>query len=186
MNRDHDATTESDVYFATADGALALLDIGSAQFVPASGVTNDGTGTKLHVSLPPGDGLLVLLHGPIPAGAPGAEAYYGTVRADAGWLDVVDSSFGTARLRGAGWDDCPAGTTNVGHDFQSNGFWLCARNDLAARTFYVGNVVSDAGTLYQLQGGTATALGPGGWDSCPAGQLLGHRFDGNGFWVCLE
>ena len=28
--------------------------------------------------------------------------------------------------------------------------------------------------------------GDGTWDTCPAGQFLGRRFDSNGFWVCLE
>ena len=186
VNRDHDAASESDVYFASAGGVLDVLDVTSGAFVPATSATTDAIGTKLHVSLPAGDGLLVHLHGPLPAGPPGAEAYFGTVRADAGWLDVVDSAFGTARLRGAGWDDCPAGTVEVGKDLQSNGFWLCARSDLAKKTFYVGNVVADAGTLYQVSAGTATNVGPGGWDTCPAGTLLAHRFESNGFWACME
>ena len=74
----------------------------------------------------------------------------------------------------------------VGSDFQSNGFWLCARSDLAARTFYVGNVIADVGALYQIAGGATTALGPAGWDTCPAGTLLGHRIASDGFWVCME
>jgi hypothetical protein len=115
----------------------------------------------------------------------GAEGYFGTVRADAGWLDVVDGQFGTSRLRIAGWHECPQGTVEVGSDFQSNGFWFCARTDLTTRTFYVGNVVADTGTLYKIEGGATTNEGPAGWDTCPAGQLLGNRFTSDGFWVCM-
>ena len=185
VNRDHDAATESDVTFASAAGVVRLLDVATGAFEPANTVS-DPLGARLYVSLPAGDGLLVHLPGPVPAGPPGAEGYFGTVRADAGWLDVVDSSFGTARLRVAGWHQCPEGTTEVGNDFQSNGFWFCARNDLASKKFYVGNVVGDAGTLYEVASGATTSLGPAGWDTCPAGTLLGHRFASDGFWVCME
>jgi hypothetical protein len=186
VNRDHAAAVETDVVFASGTGAVNVLDVASGELVPAAGATVDPLGTRLHVALAAGDGLLAHLPGPAVAGPPGAEAYFGTVRADAGWLDVVDSSFGTDRLRVAGWGDCPEGTVEVGRDFQSNGFWLCARGDLAGRTFHVGNVVADAGALYRIAGGATTPVGAGGWDTCPTGALLGHRFESNGFWVCLE
>jgi hypothetical protein len=47
-------------------------------------------------------------------------------------------------------------------------------------------MVADVGTLYRVTGGSATKLGPAGWDSCPAGSLLGHRFESDGFWLCLD
>jgi hypothetical protein len=142
--------------------------------------------TRCTLSIEAGDGVLVHLGGPVPPGPPGAEAWFGTVRGDAGWLDVVDSSFGTQRLRGAGWGECPEGSAETGRDFQSNGFWLCARADLSARTFYVGNVVEDVGTLYRVDAGGTTNLGAAGWDACPAGTLLGHRLESNGYWVCID
>jgi hypothetical protein len=55
-----------------------------------------------------------------------------------------------------------------------------------SRTFYVGNVVFDAGRLFKLQGGQTTVLGPASWDTCPSGALLGHRLASDSFWVCME
>jgi hypothetical protein len=186
VNRNHDAAIERDVIFASATGSVDMLDVASGQFQPAPNATVDPLGVRVHGSLAAGDGVLIHMPGPLPAGPPGAEGYFGTVRADAGWLDVVDSAFGTDRLRGAGWHQCPEGTTEVGSDFQSNGFWFCARNDLTTHTFYVGNVVADVGALYKIAGGATTPLGPGGWDTCPGGKKLGTRFESNGFWVCME
>jgi hypothetical protein len=186
VNRDHAKKTETDVYVVSRDGSVEALDVSKGSFGALPPIGKDELGTKLHVSIPAGDAVLLHLPGPVPAGPPGAEAYYGTVRADAGWLDLVDSRFGTSRLRNASWNECPAGTTMIGRDFQSNGFWLCARADLAGRTFHVGNVVADAGYLFRVQGGTATSEGMGSWDTCPKGKLLAHRFESNGFWVCLE
>ena len=103
------------------------------------------------------------------------------------WQDFVESlSLVEQTLRGAGWDDCPTGTQLLAHDFQSNGFWLCARTDLAAHTFHVGNVVGDAGELSRVANGVVTKLGPAAWDTCPTGALLGHHLDSNGFWLCMD
>lgn len=187
VNRNYGAATETDVYAASGDGTPELLDVATGQFAKATVLGTDPVkGAKLHVTLAAGDGALLHLRGPLPKGAPGAEAFVGTVRADAGALHVVDAAFDAQGLRAAGWDDCPAGYTLAGHDFQSYGFWLCARQDLAARTFYVGNVVGDAGTQYRVQNGAATSLGPAGWDTCAAGKPLGRVFESNGFWVCLD
>ncbi len=186
VNRDHDAAVESDVIFASGTGGVNVLDVATGEFQPMPGAVIDPLGVRIHGSLAAGDGVLVHMPGPLPAGPPGAEGYFGTVRADAGWLDVVDSAFGTARLRTAGWDQCPEGTVEIGKDFQSNGFWFCARSDLATRTFYVGNVVADQGAIYKIAGGATTPVGPGGWDTCPGGTLLGHRMASDGFWVCME
>lgn len=185
VNRDHVNTTNTDVYVAAGAGGVLAMDTGTGSFVPLSGST-DGYGTRLSIALAPGDGLLLHLPGPLPTGPVGAEAYYGSVRSDAGWLDVVDGRYGTTRLRTAGWYDCPAGTTLIGSDFQSNGFWLCAPEAYAGRTFWVGNVVSDYGWFYRVSGGTTVWKGGAGWDTCPTGSLVGHRFDSNGYWVCME
>lgn len=189
VNGDYGATTTTDTIIAAPPSNLERFDESVGSFVPA-GASELGGQSKVALSLAPGDG--VLFHYTVdesdpstePAGPGGAEAMVGLVRADAGELHVVDSAFGVGALRPAGWNDCPAGYTLAGRDFQTNGFWLCARNDLLATTFYVGNVVGDAGTLFSVSGGIATAVGPAGWDTCPAGTALGHRFDSNGFWLC--
>jgi hypothetical protein len=188
VNRDYKATTETDVWVASADGAPETLDIASGQWTNATVLgTDPAKGAKLHLTLPPGDGVLLHLRGPLPAGAPGAEAFVGTVRSNSGSLNVVDSAFGGQRLGNAGWDDkCPTGYVLAGKAFDPNGFWLCARSDLAGRTFHVGNVVSDSGTAYRVQNGSATSIGPAGWDTCAAGKPIGRVFDSNGFWLCLE
>jgi len=185
VNRDHVAASESDLVLTSA-AEPRVLDINSAEFITIPDATTDGTDTKFHINLPPGDGLLFHLPGPLPPGPAGAEAFVGTVRADIGALAIVDASFGAQTLRGAGWDDCPTGTQLLAHDFQSNGFWLCARTDLAAHTFHVGNVVGDAGELSRVANGVVTKLGPAAWDTCPTGALLGHHLDSNGFWLCMD
>jgi hypothetical protein len=185
-NRDYTKTIESDVYLAATQADPEVLDVATGTFGPMKVAGRDANGTKVHVSLAPADGTLILLRGPVPKGPPGAEAFLGTVRSDAANLDVVDKSFGAARMRSAVWNDCPAGYDLAGREFQSNGFWLCVRKDLAARTFLVGNVVGDAGTLYAVSGGAATSRGVSGWDACPNATPLGRRFESNGFWVCME
>ena len=186
VNRSYAAATESDVYVSSPAANVEVLDVASGKFGPMQVKGSDAKGTLVHVNIPPGDAVLLHLVGPVPPGAPGAEAFIGVVRADAGTLDVIDSSFGTASLRPDGWNDCPTGYVLGGKDFESNGFWLCVRSDLANKTFYVGNVVADAGTLYSVQGGTASSAGNAGWNTCPPGSaFLGRRFESNGYWVCL-
>ena len=78
------------------------------------------------------------------------------------------------------------GTTRVGTYFQSNGFWLCVRDDLTNRVFHVGNVVADSAMLVRVQNGSVSEVGGAGWDSCPSGVLVGHGFHSNGFWLCMD
>lgn len=186
VNREHRGPVETDVWLASADGAPTRLDIATGAFVPMTVLAREGGSARVRLALEPGGGVLLRLRGPVPRGGGGPEVYFGSVRADAGWLDVVDARFGALRVRTAGWNDCPAGYRLAGQDFQSNGFWLCAREDLAARTFYVGNVVRDAGNYYRVAGGAATRLAGQSWDTCMGGALLGRRFESNGFWVCLQ
>jgi hypothetical protein len=185
-NRDYKQTTESDVFLA-GTATPEVLDVGTGAFGP---MTTTGTdpikGAKVHVSIPAGDGILIHLTGPIPAGPPGAEAFVATVRKDQATLDIVDSSWGESFQRMAGWDECPAGYPLAGHAFDSNGMFLCVRGDLATRTFYVGNVVADGSVLYQVKSGAVTSLGPATWNTCPKGTLLGRRFESNGYWLCME
>jgi hypothetical protein len=184
-NRDYANPQASDVYLASA--SPEALDVGSGVFLPMAISGTDANGTKVHVTLAPADAILVHLPAPVSTGAPGSEAYIGTVRSNAGTLDVVDSHFGGDTVSGASWDQCPTGSTEAGRFFDPNGFWLCARGDLMSKTFYVGNVVANAGTLYEVKGGVATSAGTASWNTCPNGStLLGRRFDSNGYWICTQ
>lgn len=188
VNEDTDRITDTDVYLSSADGAPEALDPQTGTFAPLA-VTTDAIGTKAHVSIAPGDGLLVHLKGPVPSGPQGVQAVVAEIRNSAGRLYAVDSNFPTA-LEDYGqafWHQCPAGFTEVGSVVQVNGFGLCAPTSLAARRFYVGNVVADVGYLYSVQKGTATSLPNAGWNTCPGtSKLLGRHYTSNGFWVCME
>jgi hypothetical protein len=187
-NRDIVNPIESDVYVPTTARGPEMLDLASGAFVPMEVLGTDANGTKIHVKLAGADGALVHLHGPVGDGAPGAEAYVLTVRADAGSFAAVDSAFGAATIGTHGWNDpCPIGYVAGGRDFTSNGFGLCVRKDLVARTFYVGNVVANQANLYAATNGTATLQTTASWDTCPDGSKeLGRKFDANGFWICLK
>ena len=185
-NRDYSKAVETDVYVATA-GVPESLDVATGTFVPLQVLTKDAQkGAKVHLSIAAGDGALLHLPGPIPTGAPGAEAFVGTVRKNSGMLDVVDSSFGDSAIGTAGWNQCPDGYDFGGRYFTANGFWICTRPDLASHTFYVGNVVANQAEVFAVKGGTATDVGAEGWDTCPKGTLIGRRFESNGYWLCLE
>eukprot|EP01105_Mastigella_eilhardi_P002708 TRINITY_DN1348_c0_g2_i1.p1 TRINITY_DN1348_c0_g2~~TRINITY_DN1348_c0_g2_i1.p1 ORF type:complete len:543 (-),score=160.39 TRINITY_DN1348_c0_g2_i1:36-1664(-) len=187
VNRDYINTVTTDAVLASGDGQPQQLDTNADAFKPIQHTANDSCGVRVQITLQPGDATLLYLSGPVPQGAPGAEAFAGIVRSDAGWLDVVDSAFGTQRLRSAGWKECPQGYTLDGLDFESDGFWLCVRDDLYdKRVFYFGNVVQDKGFFYQVTSGTTLYEGMAGWATCPEGSvLLGERVESNGYWVCL-
>ena len=119
--------------------------------------------------------------------ASGAQAEFGAVRANTGTLYSVggDGGASVSTIETAGWNTCTAGYSLVGYDFDQNGFWLCARSDLASSAFYVGNVVNNTGYWWQVQGGSATSEGSEGWNYCPSSAtLLGTDFNSNGFWLC--
>lgn len=183
-NRDYKSNQEVDFIVPDTPKSIEILDMKKEIFVSTNTqVVSDGV--RGHVSLAPGDGALLHLLGTVIHGPKGAEAVLGLVRADSGYQYLVDSAWGVGALRPAGWDLCPTGYTWMGHDFQSNGFWFCARADLADTTYYVGSVVADQGTLFEVVKGGVKSMGPGGWDECPNGaKLIGKRFDSNGFWVC--
>ena len=185
-NRDAANAVSTDLVLAATASAPEMLDVGSGKFSVMQTLSSTSSGNRVHVSLPPAEGVLIHLKGPLLATPAGPEAYVVTVRADQGTLDVVDSAFGDATVGSLGWGQCPRGYTLAGQAFASNGFFVCARTDLLPHTFYLGNVVSDGAVLYALAGGTAVATGAAGWDQCPAGKLLGHRFESNGFWLCMQ
>lgn len=185
-NRDYRNATESDVFLA-GTSTPERLDVASGTFEPSPVLASDPVnGQKVHVTLAPGDGALFHVPGPAASGAPGAEAFVATVRADQATLDIVDSHFGDGLQGAASWDQCPEGYAFGGHAFASNGFWLSVRKNLASHTFYVGDVIADQATLFTATSGVATATGPASWDACPAGKLLGHRFESNGYWLCMS
>lgn len=85
-----------------------------------------------------------------------------------------------------GWNSCPVGYTFIGHSFGVDGFWMCARADLANKTFYVGDVTNNNGAYYRVSGGVGTSLAGAGWNFCQEGSLMGLRFEVNGFWICMN
>jgi hypothetical protein len=186
VNRDYKATTAADAIVATGGATPQRLVKSSGAWKDEPGTTTPEGWRRLAVNIAPGDGELIRLTGSLAKGPLGAEVMVGTVRADAGTEFLVDSKNGVVTLGGGGWDSCFPGFTLVGHAFHSNGFWLCARSDLAASTFHVGNVVADHGYYYRVQSGTVTQLADASWDTCAAGALLGHQFESNGFWVCMQ
>jgi hypothetical protein len=185
VNRDYAGAVSFDALLAAGSAPPEKLDEASGLWADAAAVPQpDGT-LQVHVDLAPGDGDLFLLHGPLSAGPPGPEVMIGIVRADAGFMHMVDSDHGTATIGPGSWDTCFPGFTLDGHDVQSNGFWLCARDDLLSRTFYVGNVVADEGFYYRVQGGAVERLADASWNTCAEGSLLGTYFESDGFWICM-
>jgi hypothetical protein len=177
----------------TTDADLGFGATLPQQLDPATGAwstvsaTVIGTAARTRVTLAPGDGTLFRAAKPVPAGSLGPEVMFGRVRADAGFLHVVDSDGTTYQAGAAVWGQCPANYTNVGQSVESNGFWLCARSDLATRRFYVGNVVANAGNSYRLQNGSTVRERPAGWSECRGtSRHLGRFLDSDGFWVCME
>lgn len=131
------------------------------------------------------------------------EVLFGRVRsdydADVWLLNTADPRTGegqtTARLLSSGgwsWTEqgLPGYTyvnqlTKVHPDDETNGFWLSAREDLANRTFYVGNVLANHGYFYKVTRNSIEYLGEENWDEARGGQLLGRFFDVDGFWVAM-
>ncbi len=186
-NRDFRNPVTTDLVLAVASGGARALDAATGAWSPVTG-TRAGDTLKAQVTLAPGDGELFWMPGPVPSGPAGAEVQVGMVRNNAGDWYAVDSKLGAAavRLSDAGWNTCGPGYKVVGRDFGPDGFWLCAREDLANRRFYVGNVVANVGFYFRVEGTSATRLGDQAWNTCTGGTLLGNHYASQGFWVCLE
>jgi hypothetical protein len=185
-NRSPDApvTTDADLSFGAT--LPQKLDPTTGAWSTVRGTVIGGA-ARTRVRLARGDGTLFRTAKPVPPGSPGPEAMLGRIRADAGFLHVVDSDGTTYQAGGALLNQCPANYTNVGQSPHSNGFWLCARSDLVTRGFYVGNVVAGAGNYYRVQNGSTVAERPAGWSECRGtSRQLGRFLDANGFWVCME
>ncbi len=184
-NRYYTQAVETDAYVAGT--APEILDTTTGKFVAMPTLGSDPVkGTKVHLSIASADGALIHLPGPVPAGAPGAEAFVGTVRGSTALFDIVDTAYGALTLETATVDYCPKGHTNMGKLDGAAGFWLCVRTDLINHGFYVGNVVADQATVYSVAKGVATSQGAEGWDTCKKGKLIGRRFESNGYWLCMD
>ena len=92
------------------------------------------------------------------AGPLGAEAVFGRMRSNVAHWHLVDSHGVTYALRGATWGECPSSFRLAGTRSGPDGFWLCVRSDLAARRFYVGNVVKGSASYYRVQSGRVGRL----------------------------
>jgi hypothetical protein len=140
----------------------------------------------VRLTLRPAGGALFRMRKPVPAGSRGAEAVLGRVRSGVGHWHLVDSRGATYELRRATWGECPAGFSQVGAKVQPDGFWLCARKDLAANRFYVGNVVNGAVGYYRVQSGRVTPLPSRLRLPCRGrSKLIGRLSTRDGFWLCL-
>ena len=189
VNRNRSATTTTDVYFKTASGYVPQkLNLSTDTFENMSVLSTDTKGQRVSISLPAGDAALIFLKGTVPTGYAGAEAYVGIVRGSVGALYETDSNAPNAqalRMRDAPWNYCPPGYTNVGTFFDSNGFWVCARNDLAKRSFNVGNTGS--GDYYRVVGGNAKRIGNQSWYTCETSStLVAKNLATDGFWLCMH
>lgn len=83
------------------------------------------------------------------------------------------------------WDTKPTGYFEIGRLFAVNGFWLAVHPDFKDRTFYVGKVVNNTGTLYKIHSGNVTSMGLKHWGEGP-GMLILIDLNANGFWLKLE
>jgi hypothetical protein len=140
----------------------------------------------IRLKLRPAAGALFRMRKPVPGGSPGAEAVFGRVRSGVGHWQLVDSHGETYELRAASWRECPAGFSLVGAKFQPDGFWLCARKDLAPNRFYVGNVVNGTVGYYRVQSGKVTPVPRPPRLSCRGrSKLIGRLSTPDGFWLCM-
>ncbi len=115
---------------------------------------------------------------------------FGKVRNDVGYFYGFGPQY-NLYLGSAGWNECPTGFTMIGRAFGPQGFWLCARNDIASSTFFVGNVVKGEFYYYELslQDGTHfLGLNKVRWNHCRSGQSVALDIASNtdGLWVCMD
>jgi hypothetical protein len=135
-----------------------------------------------------GDGGLEVLSSALTAGDASQHPYMiGDVIDNAGYSYLIDRSQNVSYVGSHGWLTCPTEHSLIGYVFNENGFWLCARPDLASRTFYVGDVELNHSHYYRLNSSGVTQLPSENWNTCVNGSsYLGRRFDETGFWVCVS
>lgn len=185
-NRDYRASVSTAAVLSFGKTRPQRLDVASGRWVPVRPVGKQKHSVTIALTLAPAAGALFRTRKPAPPGPHGAEAVFGRVRSNAGDWYLVDSGRTTYRLRDATWRDCPTGFELVGEKVDSNGFWLCARADLAASRFFVGNVVRGERRFYRVRSGRVTRSRSAPWSYCPGtSRLIGRRIAADGFWVCL-
>jgi hypothetical protein len=186
-NRDYRATVATAAVLSFGRHRPQRLDLASGRWVDVRAVRTRAHSITIRLALAPAAGALFRIRKPVPLGPPGAEAVFGRVRGDVGRWHLVDSHGSTYELRGANWRECPSGFVFVGARADSNGFWLCARRDLAKRAFYVGNIVLGSLRYYRVHSRKVTRLPVAPRFSCPRrSRLIGRSVKPEGFWLCLE
>jgi hypothetical protein len=185
-NRNYRAPVSTAAVLSFGTSRPQKLDPASGRWLSVHAVRGQAHSVTIRVTLRPAGGALFRIRKPVPAGPPGAEAVFGRIRSDLGRWHLVDSRGGTYQLREASSGTCPSGFTRVGQLRRVDGFWLCARTDLAGRAFYVGNVAHGAVGYYRVRAGKVRRLQSGPRFSCRAkSKLIGRRASRDGFWLCL-
>ena len=185
-SRDYRAAVSTKAVLSFGPRWPERLDLASGRWVRVRAVRRRAHSVTIRLALQPAGGALFRIRKAVPSGPLGAEAVFGRVRANLGRWSLVDSRETTYALRGAGWRECPSGFVLVGVKSESNGFWLCARKDLAERVFYVGNVVLGSARYYRVRSGKVRRLSAVRRFSCGRrSRLLGRLVKPNGFWLCL-
>ena len=185
-NRDYRAKVSATAALSFGASRPERLDLASGRWVRVRAVRMRAHSVTVRLALAPAAGALFRIRKPMPAGPQGAEVVYGRVRADVAPWYLVDSHGATYELRRASWRECPSGFVLVGEKAGSNGFWLCARRDLAKRAFSVGNILPGSIRYYRVRSGKVRRLPLGRRFSCPRrSRLIGRLVRPDGFWLCL-
>jgi hypothetical protein len=185
-NRDYRRRVSTAAVLSFGKSRPQRLDVASGRWVPMRPVGRQRHSVTIALTLAPAAGALFRTRKPVPPGPAGAEVVFGRVRSNIGEWYLVDSGRATYRLRAATWGECPTGFKLAGTKVESNGFWLCARKDLATSRFYVGNVVDGAPRYYRVRSGRVKRLRFAPWSYCPrTSRLIGKRVASDGFWLCL-
>jgi hypothetical protein len=115
------------------------------------------------------------------------DAAFGRVRSNTGDLHVAGPRRRMTSVGREAWGYCPLGSALVGQLRRANGFWLCARSDLARRAFYVGNVVNGSARYYRVHSGRVRRLPSAPWLYCRGrSRLIGRFANPDGFWLCVR
>jgi hypothetical protein len=185
-NRDYHAKVSTAVELAFGKRFPQRLDVASGRWITVRATRRRGHSVTARLSFGPAGGALFRIRKPMHAGPLGAEAVFGRVRSNVGRWHLVDSHGVTYELRRARRNQCPSGFALVGTKDGPDGFWLCARKDLAASTFYVGNVVGGSVRDYRVRSGRVKRLSVGRRFSCRGrSRLIGRSASRDGFWLCV-
>ena len=157
-NRDYRSAVSTRAVLSFGARLPERFDLASGRWVRVRPVRLQAHSVTVRLNLGPAAGALFRTRKPLPAGPLGAEAVFGRMRSNVGHWHLVDSHGVTYALRGATWGECPSSFRLAGTRSGPDGFWLCVRSDLAARRFYVGNVVKGSASYYRVQSGRVGRL----------------------------